>query len=214
MGRHIHSGLPWTAAFAVAALALAGTPALGANTEYCVTCKGPAGTYRCRVRGSGVKASDALKLYCVVRTAKEGGHASCSAKKASSDCAGPMKVYNYDGPALPERLTSDPRIRELSRKMKRSRQTFEEPSGDEPKSLYELGGRAVDASRRGLRNAGSAVGLGSSSESEVAPPPVTASARPPAPPQQAAGTEPDDRGFARRSYDCVLSFFRECGSRE
>ena len=225
MGRHIRSGLPWAAAFGFAALALFGTAAQGASTDYCVTCKGPKETYRCRVQGSGVKPGDALKLYCVIRTAKEGGHASCSAKKASSDCSGLVKVYTYDGPALPEGLASDPRVRELNRKVEQDRRTFKEPSGDEPKSLFELGGRAVNASREGLRNAGSAIGLDSSSDSEVAPPsdqplppdqlPEAASTEPPETPQQAAqSNESDSRGFARRSYDCVLSFFRECGSRE
>ena len=225
MGRHIRSGLPWTAVFAVAALALVGTSAESAATDYCVTCKGPTETYRCRVQGDDATPGDALKLYCVIRTAKEGGHASCSAKKATSDCEGLVKVYHYDGPALPENLTSDPRVRELNRKVERDRRTFDEPSGGEPKSLFELGGRAVDASRRSLRNAGSAIGLGSSSESEVAPPsdqplppdrlPEAASAEPPETPQQAAErNEPDSRGYARRSYDCVISFFRECGSRE
>ncbi|ODS02571.1 hypothetical protein AUC71_14605 [Methyloceanibacter marginalis] len=82
-----------------------------------------------------------------------------------------MKAYTYDGPALPSGLTSDPRVKDLTRKVERNRQTFEEPKGEEPKSLFELGGRAVDASRKGLRNAGSAIGIGGS-ETEVARPPL------------------------------------------
>lgn len=220
----VRSGLLW-ATLGFAMLALFATSAEAANTDYCVTCKGPNETYRCRVQGSGAGPSDALKLYCVVRTAKEGGHASCSAKKATSGCVGLVKVYTYDGPALPERVTSDPRVRDLSRKIERNREAFEDPRGDGPKSLFELGGRAVDASRRGLRNAGSAIGLGSGSDTEAAPPsepllppdelPEAVDTRPDEETQQAAqSTEGDPRGFARRSYDCVISFFRNCGGSE
>lgn len=213
MGRHIHSGLLWSAALGAAAWGLFAPPAWAADTEYCITCKDPDETYRCRLTGTGIKPSDALKLYCVIRTAKEGNHASCSAEKATSACAGLVKVYSYDGPSLPEGLTADPRVRALNQKVERSRGTFEEPKGEAPKSLFELGGRAVDASRKGLRNAGSAIGIGSS-ESEVAPeaapaPPATADANPAPTPEPA-----QSKGFARRSYDCMRSFFRDCGGDE
>jgi hypothetical protein len=125
---------------------------------------------------------------------------------------GLVKAYTYDGPALPSGLTSDPRVKELNRKVERNRQTFEEPKGEEPKSLFELGGRAVDASRKGLRNAGSAIGIGGS-ETEVAPP-----AAPAPPAREAASPAPteaaDTRGFARKSYDCMLSLFRDCSGNE
>jgi hypothetical protein len=211
MGWRIHSGMPWSAALGAAALALFASAAGAA--DYCVTCKGPDETYRCRVTGTGVKANDALKLYCVIRTAKEGNHASCSAEKATKDCVGLVKVYTYDGPTLPRGLTSDPRVRDLNERVERDRQTFKEPAGSEPKSLFELGGRAVDASRKGLRNAGSAIGIGAS-ESDVAPEPA------PAPPAKQAAAPPppaepaQSRSFARRSYDCVFSFFRDCSGNE
>jgi hypothetical protein len=212
MGWRIHSGVLWSAALGAAALGLLASAADAA--DYCVHCKGPDETYRCRVTGDGAKPSDALKLYCVIRTAKEGNHASCSAEKATSDCVGLVKAYTYDGPALPSGLTSDPRVKDLTRKVERNRQTFEEPKGEEPKSLFELGGRAVDASRKGLRNAGSAIGIGGS-DTEVAPPTA------PAPPaQEAAAPAPtpteaaDTRGFARKSYDCMLSLFRDCSGNE
>lgn len=211
MARRIHSGVLWSAALGAAALALFASAAQAA--DYCVTCRGPDETYRCRVTGTGAKPNDALKLYCVIRTAKEGNHASCSAEKATSACVGLVKVYTYDGPALPRGLTADPRVRELNEKVERSQRTFKKPAGNEPKSLFELGGRAVDASRKGLRNAGSAIGLGSS-DGEAAP-----QAAPAPPDEQAAGpaapAEPaPSRSFARRSYDCVFSFFRDCSGDE
>src|SRR5680860_885350 len=211
MGRRIHSGMLWSAALGAAALGLFVSAAQAA--DYCVTCKGPDETYRCRVTGTGAKANDALKLYCVIRTAKEGNHASCSAQKATAACVGLVKVYTYDGPSLPEALTSDPRVRELKSKVERNQQTFEEPNGAEPKSLFELGGRAVDASRKGLRDAGSAIGIGSTG-SETAPQAAPQTA--PVPPARQAAApaptpaEPARKSFARRSYDCMLSLFRDC----
>lgn len=187
---------------AALAVALVWAPSPAAAADYCVTCKNPDETYRCRV--TGIKATDALKLYCVIRTAKEGNHASCKAERATADCVGLVKVYAYDGPALPEELTSDPRVREMRERVERDQRTFQEPEGEAPKSLFELGGRAVDASRRGLRNAGSAIGLGSS-EAEAPPAPP-----PPAPTASTAERE----SFARRSYRCMRSLFRNCGAQD
>lgn len=212
MGRQIHSGLLWSALLCAAAWGLSVSPAGAAETDYCVTCQSPDETYRCRVMGAGAKPSDALKLYCVIRTAKEGNHASCSAERATNDCVGLVKVYTYDGPSLPEGLTSDPRVRALNEKMDRSREGFEKPTGEAPKSLFELGGRAVDASRKGLRNAGSAIGIGSSGTEAAA---QAASVPTPAAADPVPAVEPaPSKGFARRSYDCVLSFFRDCGRDE
>ena len=72
------------------------------------------------------------------------------------------KVYSYDGP-MPEDLASDPRIKHFTDKIKRDQQTFDDkPKGDQPKTLVEMTGRAVSASRKGLRNARGALGGGSS----------------------------------------------------
>lgn len=186
------------------AVALVWAPSPAAAADYCVTCKSPDETYRCRVTGTGANASDALKLYCVIRTAKEGNHASCKAEQATAACVGLVKVYTYDGPALPDELTSDPRVRELKERVERDQRAFQEHEGDGRTSLFELGGRAVDASRKGLRNAGAAIGLGSSDD-ETPPP-----APPPAPTASAAESE----SFARRSYRCMRSLFRNCGAQD
>jgi len=67
------------------AMALCGlSPAFAGEASYCVTCQGPDQTYLCRVTGDEISQSDAVKLYCVVRTAKEGGHASCGARNAGA----------------------------------------------------------------------------------------------------------------------------------
>ena len=202
--------------------------ALAADADYCVTCKNPDQTYRCRVAGVGSRPHDALKLYCVIRTAKEGNHASCKATTATTACHGVVKVYDYNGPALPEGLTADPRVRELKQRIEQDQRAFEKPKGNEPKTLFELGGRAMSASRRGLRNAGEAIGVTSSADEAPAPAAPTA-ALPSEAPAAASMAEPTENvgtvgrvkqaardagsavgGFARKSYNCVLSLFSNC----
>ncbi|MGV1013822.1 MAG: hypothetical protein ACOYB4_02515, partial [Methyloceanibacter sp.] len=196
-------------------------PAVFANEAiYCLTCKGPDQTYRCQVTGVGARANDAVKLYCIVRTAKEGGHASCSADRGTEACQGPMKVYSYDGPAIPPEIAADPRVQGLADRISRDQETFDKPQAKGPKTMVEVGSRAVSASRQGLRNARSRFG-GTSQPEETAPLPAP-------PPAQTGGSnlpsasEDLDRpnrvrragsavgGFARKSYRCMASLFRNC----
>jgi len=202
------------------------TMASADQASYCVTCKNPDQTYVCRVDVGGSRASDALKLYCIIRTAKEGHHASCAAERDSPACRGVEKVYSYDGP-MPEDIASDPRIKHFTDKIKRDQQTFDtKPKGDQPKTLVELTGRAVSASRKGLRNARGALGGSSQSSDQPLPDeplPLNQSDAPPAaeaPPGDSADASHPNRlqraggavgGAARKSYRCVLSLFRNCG---
>ena len=192
------------------------------EANYCVTCKNPDQTYVCRVDAGGRKAGDALKLYCIIRIAKEGHHGSCAAEQDSAGCHGEQKVYSYDGP-MPEDLASDPRVKHFTDKIKRNQQTFDDkPKGDQPKTLVELTGRAFSASRKGLRNARGALG-GSSSDRPLPndPLPLNQQDAPLAagtPPVESADASPSRvqragsavGGFARKSYRCMLSLFRNC----
>ena len=209
--------------------------AKAANAVYCVTCKNPDQTYRCKVAGVGSRPHDALKLYCVIRTAKEGHHASCKATAATAACQGVVKVYDYNGPSLPEGLADDPRIQKFKKRAAEDKRAFEKPTGDEPKTLFELGGRAMDASRKGLRNAGSAIGVSSSADEAPAtanaelPPTAKTAPLPVEQPAETSMAEPVESvgtatrmkhaaqnagsavgGFARKSYNCVLSLFSNC----
>lgn len=215
-----------------AALLVLGAPVLAKDATYCITCTNPDQVYRCQVTGVGSRANDAVKLYCIIRTAKEGNHASCSAERDAKSCQGLAKVYNYDGPAIPPEVASDPRVQGLVDRIARDQEAFDKPQeGKAPKTMYELGGRAVSASRQGLRNARSR--LGGSSEADE-PVPLT-SAPPPSPTENLpaeeslpvaeslpAASEDADRpnrvqragtavgGFARKSYRCMTSLFRKC----
>ena len=79
-------------------------------------------------------------------------------RKAIAGCHGVEKVYSYDGPIIPD---DSLRIRASSSSPTRSNATSRlsrQAQGDAPKTLVELTGRAVSASRKGLRNARSALG--------------------------------------------------------
>jgi len=214
----------WLAAIAAGLVISAAPPSLAEEAVYCVTCKNPDHTYVCRVNAGGMKASDALKLYCVIRTAKEGHHASCSAERGSPNCHGAVKVYSYEGP-IPSDIAQDPRIKHFTDRIERDQQKFDDkPKGDAPKTLVELTGRAVSASRKGLRSARSA--LGHSSADQPLPPGGPLPSDPSATPlaaENAPGESPDTphpnrvqrvgsavSGVARKSYRCVMSFFRNC----
>lgn len=221
-------------------LASAAPDARAEDAAFCVVCKGPDQTYRCRVNGDLGSRSDALKLYCVVRTAKEGGHASCSARDDIAGCNGTEKTYSYDLPNIPSGLAENPRVKKLRDQMARENKKFRQD--DEPsKSL-------VGISRRGIRNLRAS--LGREDEKERSSPPQSSSlpqqdplpelpTQTPAPlplstapdpsvqsadlPPGSAAPPPKRRNrvgrgaqnvgsFTRKTYRCVRSLFRNCGS--
>jgi hypothetical protein len=205
------------AAITAGVTAWATAPAVADQAAYCVHCTGPDQTYVCKVEAGGGKASDALKLYCVVRTAKEGHHASCSAERNSPSCNGVEKVYSYDGP-MPEDLASDPHVKKLTDKIEGEQKAFDKPKGDgnAPKTLVELGGRAVNASRQGWRNARGVLSGSSGDQSLPAGEPLTQEEQNAAIAAQAAPPDPSlaasHPNRMQRAYRCMMSLFRHCSS--
>jgi hypothetical protein len=144
---------------------------LAGEAAFCVTCERPDQTYVCRVNGEEIARNDALKLYCVVRLAKEGSHASCSARDEVSGCNGTEKTFAYNGPSIPSGLADDPRVKKLIERVSSDQTKFRDP--DKRKSLVEVTGNAVSASRRGIRNMRASLG-GEASQSTAATPSPTA----------------------------------------
>lgn len=207
MSRHRRYGSLLQAVLGFGVLALMASPAPADEASYCVTCKNPDQVYRCHVTGLGSRPTDAQKLYCVIRTAKDGNHASCAAERSSAACNGVVKVYSYEGPAIPEDIASDPRLRELGDRISKDRQAFDKPKGQGPKTLVELGGRAVSASRDGLRSARTAIVGSSDGEAEA----LSVSEAPPkSEPGRIRRASAAVGSFARQSYRCMRSLFRNC----
>ncbi|MGH6824521.1 hypothetical protein [Methyloceanibacter sp.] len=224
-----HASRLSSAAPFAAAMLFCAPPGAEAGDAYCVTCKGPDQIYLCRVNGD--VRSDAAKLYCVVRTAKEGGHASCSAREATAGCNGVEKIYSYDGPAIPDGLAEDPRFKKVLGRIEKEQKAFDKE--DEHKSLVEVTGQAVSASRRGWRNMRASItGRNEANQASVPNPatPARSAAQDPLPelpgetpalPLSAAHAEtvapPPERkrgvgSIARNTYRCVRSLFRHCRS--
>mgnify|MGYP005847816435 CR=1 FL=1 len=144
----------------------ASSPAVAGNAAFCVTCSGPDRTYLCHVTGEDVRQDDALKLYCIVRTAKEGRHASCGARNEVGNCPGETKVYAYDGPSLPANVGDQTETIEAD-----IDETFDQQTEYEaPKTLVEATGRAYNASRRGMRNVRARFGRGGAEQEQAALP--------------------------------------------
>lgn len=207
------------------------------EAAYCVICKGPDQTYLCRVNGETISRNDAVKLYCVERTAKDGGHASCGARDASAGCNGIEKTYSYNGPDIPGGLAEDPRVKTLMDRVQKEQKAFDK---EDRKSLVEVTGQAVSASRRGIRNmrasiagrdepeqsaplaSAPAAGLAAQDPLPELPrgtapavplsaaedPSVSSAAMPPA----ESAAPPERKSRVKSIARCVRSLFRRCGS--
>jgi hypothetical protein len=208
-------------ACAAVLLAWASPSAFASEAKYCVTCKNPDQIYLCQVTAGGKKPSDALKLYCVMRVAKEGQHSSCSAEKAKGPCNGLVKLYEYDGP-MPEDIAASVQhySDKVNDRIRKEQKAFEKPKTDQPDTLVKLTGRAVSAAR---------TRIGRGSDGDEPPPPDNSLTASPAPPPAEAPLPPyvEDSspnraqrassavgGFARKSYRCMLSLFRRCSEDE
>ena len=111
------------------AIGLAGLLSFDVNSSaagesaYCITCTGPDQTYLCRVTGEGSSQNDVFKLYCIVRTARQGRHASCAATGSGESCHGVVKNYNYRGPFVPASLAENPRVKRFISRMEENQAT-------------------------------------------------------------------------------------------
>jgi hypothetical protein len=218
MGRHGCPAQPWLAAFAAEFVACAAPQVFAGDASYCVSCRNPDQTYVCRITGEDATPSDALKLYCVIRTAKEGNHASCSAQRSDAGCHGIEKVYAYDGPSIPADIASDPRVEQFADQLQHE---FEKPKSQAPQTLVELTGRAVSASRQGWRNARERLGGSSDGQQPLPVSPETsgaqaaATAETPATPHSNRAQRASSAvgSFARKSYHCLRSLFRHCSDK-
>ena len=134
MSWHFNTGSLGRALVTACAFACLAPAAPAADASYCITCKNPDQTYRCRVTSEAPTAADALELYCIIRTAQDGQHSSCSADRKPNGCGGEEKVYAFHGAALSSQVASDPRVRNVIEEVQRRQQPFAEPKGNAPKA--------------------------------------------------------------------------------
>ncbi len=191
---------------------LAGTaPGVRAGqSDLCVICTDPQQTYVCSVAVSqAMPSKKALQLYCIVKTAKEGGHRSCSIRgETEAACDGKVISYSYDGPALPGVLRSATRPQTLEQPPVRLETTPEAPPRQpgEPETLVEMTSRAVDAGKQGAKATGGAI------RDAAGKPGKTIGKIGKKAGKGVGKTARGARSAARLAYDCVLSLFRDCKS--
>lgn len=168
-------------ALSVTAAAFHLRTAHAAETTYCVTCENPNENYACTVASKGPLPADAVQVYCVMRTAKKGGHASCAARPgAPNTCPGTAMRYEYEGPAPQDVLggiDANPKVQKLRKRMEQEQKSFARQKKKEdsaPGSVVEV----IGNSRERLRQARSRL----QGESEpAADPTVTYGTQPQAP---------------------------------
>lgn len=184
-------------------LSMGAAAAIAEPVSYCVRCSEPDQSYVCEVATpEGSPGDRALRLFCIVRTAHDGGHRTCAvARESANDCAGELKTYSYNGPAVPAHIRSA-----LKRKADETPSLTpppDETAGEAeeakpPSTLFGLTKRAVKATGRGVKNAAGATGRKISTTTKK------------------AGSKVGDaaRGAKRRignAIGCVWKLFRGCG---
>lgn len=216
---------------------LSHVPALKAGPLHsiCIQCSGPDKTYRCEVETKKASNKQALQLYCVINAAKDGGHRSCSARKNQKEmCDGRLLTYRYNGPVISpaQRLNPAPRNNEAApsgefanTRPQNAPQTTPLPAEEahdlstrssrqsrkrskEPETLIELTDEAVKNSGKQIDKAGKAVSKAAKNTTNT----VGKIAKDTGQALQKT-TERTGRNInnaARRTYNCIRSFFRNC----
>jgi hypothetical protein len=187
-----------------------GIPLHAGPTDLCVSCADPSQTYICRVDTPGGSPGEkALQLFCIMKTARQGGHSACSVRhQGNAGCEGQVVSHIYDGPVLPAALRERANIPDQPQSLPGQDLGGLPPApaqrGGEPDTLVEMGGPAVNAGKsaaRTMRNAagntgetighlGKKAGRGASEATRDA--------------GSAVGSA------ARYTYNCIKSLFRNC----
>lgn len=193
----------------------AGFSSLASAAEYCVTCEGPPGLYRCVIDGTpeGPGQQPGASLHCISQMAKQGRHERCAVSRGSPfPCPGLTAVVQpparsasppppaehaapYPEPQPPaaapmetdaETVTATPAPEETT--------AAPAPASQVPRTVEELAGQTVRSSKEGLEKAGKAIGGTAKKAGEVVGQTGTAIGQ-----------------AASNTWTCISSFFTSCG---
>ncbi len=119
----------------------------------CVYCQEPDKTYRCSVIGSGEINPKITRLYCIIKTAKEQGHASCRIRQEKDRlCLNSTEVtYLYEGPNIPGLTTRVDKGSEIQQLEQKNRLVKKKK---EPGTLVEFTKQSLNQSGQTLKKAG------------------------------------------------------------
>lgn len=141
--------------FAAAIALFAAMQSAGAQ-EYCVSCSGPNGLYRCIIEDARPGVAPSLQAFCLSRMAKDGGHAQCEVKRGVTvfECDGVVKRVSMAAetkqPQAAAPLAAPPPTAPGPPAPSLSAATAPEP----PKTVAEMAKRAKADSDRQIEKAG------------------------------------------------------------
>lgn len=172
-----------------AGLCALGLPA--AAQEYCVACTGPDAVYRCVVDGAQPGGRQPLQVLCVTTMAKQGGHESCSVSRGTVfDCKGPVKRIDWASLNAPAATPAPP---QASAPPPKSALPASPPPPDakpdpqaEPKTLVDLAKQNNEKMKKANEDFKESV--------------------------KSANKKFGDA--AKKTWDCMASFFTRCGGSE
>lgn len=205
---------------AITAMSLPGMlSARAGQVDLCISCADPRQTYVCRVETpKGSPGEKALQLYCIIKTAKHGGHSACSVSRTgNAECNGPVMSHVYDGPVMPEILRSNiPAQPTQLPGQNASGLDVPKQKGGEPGTLIEMSGPAANAGKSAARSTGRAVRNAAGGTGHTIGTIGKKAGRGVGNTAKSAGEVARDAGSAvggaaRYTYSCLRSFFRHCG---
>lgn len=208
--------------FAICALfLLTPSPGLAETQDYCVICSDPDQTYRCQLNTLGASSGNkGMQLYCIIRLSKDGGHKSCAVRAASSAvCEGPVRTYAFTAPAIPSKLkNAADKIRNSGNGTPDIQETPANQNEGEPKTLFEMTGRAVKASRKGVKNTRQAVGGAAGATTRKVGNAARGAGKGVTKGAQKVGAATRKTGSAvgnaaKTALNCLKSWFKECGTK-
>jgi hypothetical protein len=151
--------------------------------EYCVACTEPNGLYRCVIDGAQPRGGQSLQMLCVTAMAKEGGHATCTVKRATVfECDGAVKRIPWAaldiGPQPETPLHPDTQPAPRPAPVAAPRPAPDAP----PQTMVDLAKQANEKTAEQVKKAGESV-------------------------KQAGETVKE---ATKKTWDCVFSFFTKC----
>lgn len=189
----------------------AGLSSLASAAEYCVTCEGPPGLYRCVIDGTpeGPGKDPATSVHCISQIAKQGKHERCAVSRAAPyPCPGltalvPPPSKGVSSPAVdhaapyPEPQAPRVALPADGEHEADAAVAAQEPSPSPskvPRTVEELAGQTVRSSKEGLEKAGRAIGGTAQKAGEVV-----------------GQTGSAIGNAASNTWSCLTSFFTACG---
>lgn len=194
----------------VAASVLAFSSAALAH-EYCVTCEGPPGMYRCVVDGTadGPGKDPSASLHCISEMAKHGSHKTCAVSRgAPFPCPGLTTVVQQPK-NVPSIGAAPHPIESSAPHAATGHETAVPETGTEtippeaqppakvPRTVEELAGQTVKSSKEGLQKAGDAIGGTAKKAGE-----------------QIGNAGSAIGNAATKTWTCITSLFSSCGNSE